>query len=105
MTSKEKLASLRYDPIENMILNHDRILAQLEYYDQWREGTLVPLDANGKPRYYNAEVHMNLYDKLNKIAESLLRYNYGRVSEAENNERISAPIVINLTTKEPVELV
>ena len=96
--SRDRLESLDFDPIVSLVNNHKRITEQLVYYDNWRDGILIPLNSDGKPRYYNAEVHMNLYDKLSKISESLLRYGYGRVSEVDNTERNTQPIVINLTT-------
>jgi hypothetical protein len=95
--SKHKLNSLGFDPIEQLVIQYEKLKKEVEYYEGWRDGTIVPLTSTGKARTYNAEVHMTVYDKLIKISESLLRYGYGRVSETSVIENKSiAPLVINL---------
>jgi hypothetical protein len=95
--SKIKLNSLGFDPIEQLVIQYEKLKKEVEYYEGWRDGTIVPLTSTGKTRTYNAEVHMAVYDRLIKISESLLRYGYGRVSETSivENKNI-APLVINL---------
>ena len=96
--SQQKLAELGFDPIEQLVQKYLQLEAEVAYQEAIREGTIVPLNAAGKPRAYNPEVHMALYDKMIAVSDKLLRYKYGRVPETtviENKEK--PPLVINLT--------
>jgi hypothetical protein len=95
--SKSQLKKLNYDPIEALIAQHNKLKAEVEYFEGWRDGTIVPLTSTGKVRNYNPEAHMAVYDRLIKIGESLLRYGYGRVSEVAKEQATAIPpLVINL---------
>jgi hypothetical protein len=99
-TSIGALSRLGYDPIEELTKNHERILKQIERQEKVSNGQLTQLNGDGKTINYNAEVHMNLYDKLTKISEALLRYGYARVPE-NNDEKVARnnSLTINLTAK------
>lgn len=96
--SQRKLSDLNFDPIEQMVEKYRKLEAELAYQEAVREGTIVPLNSNGKPRTYNPEVHMAIYDKLVTVTDKLLRYKYGRVPETSVVEtKEKPPLVINLT--------
>jgi len=98
--SRSALIRFKYDPLEELVLNHKRILAKIEEQDLIREGKLILLDSNGKQRGYSYEIHMNLYDKLTKISEALIRYSYARVPETVNvNDDRPNVLIINTTKK------
>lgn len=91
---------LGYDPITELLNNRERILVQIQYYEDWRTGKLVPLDRNCKEKAYFPKEHMLLFDKLTKIDEALLRYRYARVPEPDNVEKTHASsLIVNLTHK------
>jgi len=95
--SAEKLAELSFDPIENLVDQYHAIKAEITYQEKRRDGIIVEILGNGKPRAYNAELHLNLYDKLTNISTQLLRYGYGRVPEADTPQQAETPmLVINL---------
>lgn len=93
-----KLMQLRFDPMERLIQKYTELEIELKRQVKIRDGEIVELTSNGKPRAYRAEVHYSIFDKQVMIAEKLMRYAYGRVPEAINNEQtITQPLVINLT--------
>lgn len=79
--SVKKLEELQYDPLEDMVGLARRISAELDRQEQRREGTLVELTYNGKPRYYNEANHIALLGQAQKTVAELMRYKYGRVPE------------------------
>jgi hypothetical protein len=98
--SVERLKQLDFDPIGALVESYNKIQKDLEFYEAWRDGEIVMFTATGKPRNYNAEAHLALYDKMIKIGEALLRYGYGRVPEnVEENGKTIMPLVVNLTKK------
>jgi hypothetical protein len=98
--SVKRLEQLRFDPINELVETYRKIQKEVEYQEKLRDGVVVELQLNGKPKAYRPDVHHALFDKLAKIGESLLRYNYGRVPETVNLEtKNTAPLVVNLTRK------
>lgn len=95
-----RLKYLQFDPINELVSKYRQLDGELERQLALRSGALVELNANGRPRNFNPEVLMSIYDKQIAIAEKLLRYKYGRVPEVElpNQERPTA-LVVNLTKK------
>jgi hypothetical protein len=94
-----------FDPIDELVWKYRKLEKELEFYELWRDGVIKPLNAAGHVRGYNensAANHLMVYDKLLKVADSLLRYAYGRVPENVNlnaaNSR--APLIINLSKDE-----
>jgi len=95
--SQERLTTLKFDPIAELVIAHRRIENEIERMELWRDGIDVPKSAKGQPLCYRPEIHHKLYDSLSKISESLLRYGYGRVSETNVLETTTRmPLVINL---------
>lgn len=98
--SVRRLAALNYDPIGELVENYRKIQSEIERQEKIRDGLIVELQNNGKPRAYRAEVHHALYDKLIAIGDKLMRYGYGRVPETINiEEKKAMPLIVNLTKK------
>ena len=98
--SVARLRQLQYDPIGELVANYRKLEAEVERQEKIRDGIIVELASNGKPRAYRAEVHHAIYDKLIAIGDKLLRYGYGRVPETLLvEERKPQPLVVNLTKK------
>lgn len=93
------LEELGFDPITELVLTYDRLQEELEKYEAWRDGTLVPLAASGRTIRYRAEDHMKCYDMLISVSDKLMRYGYGRVPEGldPSNKEKRKPLTITLT--------
>jgi hypothetical protein len=97
-----KLDEIGFDPIEELVRTYVKVYKEIRYYEDWRDGRIVPLTASGKARIYSGSselAHSNLHDKLIKISTELLRYKYGRIPEGINFEPNGAPpLTINLSS-------
>ena len=94
------LERLKFDPIQKLVEQYDKLQEELEYQEKLRSGAIIELNVNEKPRNYRAEIHMSIHDKLANISDKLLRYGYGRVSETTViEEKVQPNLVINLTKK------
>lgn len=95
-----RLAHLGYDPIGELVKNYRKLELEIDRQEKIRDGIIVELTSQGKPRAYRAEVHHALYDKMIAIGDKLLRYGYGRVPEQAELERTRpTPMIVNLTKK------
>jgi hypothetical protein len=94
-----KLESLNFDPIERTVMVYESLLKEIEEQNKIRDGLVIRLRADGKPRAYDVRFHMELYSKLAEISDKLMRYKYGRVSETEKeNPNNSKSLVIKLSS-------
>jgi hypothetical protein len=99
--SVKRLNQLGFDPIQELVQlyrqlqNEDKIMCAV------RDGTRVSLTEEGRTVRYSAVAHVALMGQLEKIANDLVRYGYGRVPETVNVEdkRSPASIVVHLTKK------
>jgi hypothetical protein len=95
--SVQRLAQLGFDPIKELVDKYRAIEAEIEIQEGIRDGSIVQLKADDKPRAYSAEVHTMWMDKLLRVSTDLLRYNYGRVPEIVNDTPPVAPsFVVNM---------
>ena len=98
--SVARLNQARYDPIGELVNNYRKLQEEIERQEKIRDGLIVELQNNGKPRAYRAEIHHALYDKLIAIGDKLLRYGYGRVPETiQVEDKRAQPLIVNLTKK------
>ncbi len=98
--SVARLRNLNYDPIAKLVQKYNELDEEIAYQKKLRAGSIVELNATGKPRAYRVEAHYALFDKQISIGEKLLRYGYGRVPEVvEEEQKVAMPLVINLTKK------
>jgi hypothetical protein len=100
--SVKRLKRNGFDPIDELVKKYRKLEDELDYYEKWRDGRIVPLTASGNIRGYTenmAMIHLNIYEKMTKVAEALLRYAYGRVPEHLNLDAATRtkPLIINLS--------
>lgn len=98
--SERRLRELKFDPMERLVDTHKRLLEQIKYYDEIRDGKRVVFRSDGKERNYPQAVHMDLYDKLAKVETELMKYGYAKVPDTINvNDDRPLGLVVNLTPK------
>lgn len=98
--SQARLKQLDFDPIEELVMQYNKLKTELARQEQIRDGTIVELTAQGKPKAYRVDIHLAVYDKLREISKELLRYGYGRVPELNVLENVTPrTLQINLTAK------
>jgi hypothetical protein len=98
--SVARLRKLDFDPITELVNKYRQLDGELDRQIKIRNNVLVELTSTGRPKSYNPETTMSIYDKQIAIAEKLLRYNYGRVPEiSEEQQRAPMPLIVNLTKK------
>jgi hypothetical protein len=80
-----------------------KLEGELAWWEGIRDGTIqdvMGLDSKGEVRLrkYSFDAHMRIFEQLDRAADGLMRYAYGRVPETqivENKARV--PFVINLS--------
>lgn len=98
--SVRRLENLKYDPIGELVAKYRELDEELLRQKKIRNNEIVELNNAGRPRAFNPETMMAIYDKQIAIAEKLLRYRYGRVPEVGDAVTPPiAPLVVNLTKK------
>ena len=96
--SLHRLETFEFDPIEKLVNKYTELEGELQRQHKLRSGEIVEITASGRPKNFNEETLLNIYDKQISIADKLLRYAYGRVPETEEEtEKKTAPLVVNLT--------
>ena len=96
--SVRKLQLLNFDPIAELVKKHNILSDEIERQQKIRDGVIIEYRQDGKPKAYDKNFHMALYDKQIAISDKLLRYGYGRVPETiEVQSERGLPITINLT--------
>lgn len=98
--SVRRLENLKYDPIGELVTKYRELDEELIRQKKIRNNEIVELNNAGRPRAFNPETMMAIYDKQIAIAEKLLRYRYGRVPEVGDIPATNvAPLIVNLTKK------
>jgi hypothetical protein len=98
--SVARLKALGYDPIGSLVDKYNELEDELKRQKKIRSNELVELTASGRPRAYNPETLMAIYEKQINIAQNLLRYGYGRVPENTlETPKTVKPMIVNLTKK------
>ena len=87
----QKLADLRFDPIEAKVRLAARYEKELEYFKKLQAGQV--LSEEGKPKRYSAQAHIMCMAAYDKLINDLLRYGYARVSETVTVESPQLPKV------------
>jgi hypothetical protein len=108
--SIRRLKQNNFDPIDELVFKYRKLEDELERFEKWRDGYIVPLNSKGTPIAYTghvAQAHLSIFDRLVKISETLLRYAYGRVPEGLNLQGLNTrPLTINLSKdQESYELI
>jgi len=98
--SVRRLMQLDFDPIKELVDKYRKLEEEVKIHEGVRDGSVVQLRADGKPKVYNHEAHMAVYDRLLKVGEALLRYGYGRVPEQAAPPPPALPtLTVTLTKK------
>jgi len=96
--SQEILEYLEFDPIVELVSKYKELEALCNWHERWRIGEIQPISANGRARNYSPTAHAEIYDRLLKVSEQLLRYKYGRIPETlEIQHKEIPPFVVNLS--------
>ena len=81
---KRSIAVLKannFDPIGKLIELYHKMVDEVKFWEDIRDGKKVVLDYYEKPLRYSADMHANAQNILMNISDKLLRYGYGRVPE------------------------
>ena len=87
--SVARLASLKFDPLEKLVVQYNRLEEEIEKYKEVRDGRRIevietdPNTGKQRTRKFSYEVLLQMEDKLIAIGTQLLRYGYGRVPEGD----------------------
>jgi hypothetical protein len=87
----QKLADLRFDPIEAKVKLAAKYEKELAYFTMLQEGRV--LNEEGKPKRYSAQAHIMCMAAYDKLINDLLRYGYARVSETVTVDTPTLPKV------------
>lgn len=100
--ARERLEDLGFDPVENLVAMHDRLVAEDEYMSSLRHMTMtaVPKDKGGQgfPQVkYSSMVHAAILAQLEKVNSSLLAYGYSKMpTEVDASGTAYEPLIINV---------
>jgi len=79
--SVKRLEYFGFDPIEALVNKYQELEKEADYQRKLRSGEIVEIGADGKVKnFWTPNLH-GVYDKQILIAEKLLKYRYGTVSE------------------------
>ena len=99
--ARERLQDLDFDPIENLVAVHDRLVCEDEYLNALRHATMnaTSKDKGGEgfPNVrYSAIVHSTILAQLAKVNADLLSYGYSKMVADESSFDRDDPLIINL---------
>lgn len=103
--ARVRLEDLAFDPIENLVALHDRLVAEDEYLNHLRHATMtaksISKGGDGFPKVkYSLISHGTILAQLEKVNSSLLAYGYCKVMpEPEGDIFDNDPLIINLMTE------
>ena len=94
-SGKKALEKLGFDPIKRQVELFERLTIEDEYWMEVRQGLIFVGDSRVR---YSSVMHLGVLSGLNKVANDLIRYGYGRVEEGDGRLNVDKvpPLVINL---------
>lgn len=95
-TARQKLDELGFDPLVELVKTHRELGTEADKQRKVRDGELVVLKSDGKPRAYNSAQHMQALSEQGKIGGQLAEYMYKKAHQEVDNERPSVPFIINV---------
>ena len=86
--ARRRMFQLDFDPLDTQIKLFHKLKEELDTQEKIRKGELIQLDSEGRRRKvrYSGVAHMSVLVQLQKIANDLMRYKYGRVPEKIEHE-------------------
>jgi hypothetical protein len=98
--SVKKLRELGFDPLEAQVKLYKELVIEEAFVRSLRNGKVIHVDCEGKRVKYSAMYHTSLLTMIQKTAEAMTRYAYGRVPETvQNEDKPQEAFVIELTTE------
>ena len=99
--SNERLAELGFDPIEKLVELYKSLEAEHEYWMELKKVSQVQELTKGgkhkKTHRYSGHAHAAILAQMEKVANDLMRYNYGRVPETINVNAVKPQgMIVNL---------
>ena len=100
--SRKRLEELNFDPIEKLVRLYEELQTEEQYWRNLRNVSSVQvIGDDGKRKKtvrYSAMAHSTVWAQMEKVANDLLRYGYGRVPESLNiNTPNASPLSIGLS--------
>ncbi len=100
--ARERLEDLGFDPIENLVALHDRLVAEDEYQNFLRHAVMTAVSkedgGEGFPRIrYSSIVHASILSQLEKVNADLLAYGYCKMlPDSSGDVYDNDPLIINI---------
>ncbi len=98
--AQRELKRLKFNPIAKLVDKYAELEEEIALQKAFRSGSIVQVSpVTGKPiNGYRADYLLGVFDKQLTIAKELLRYNFARVSEAVEAEKVvPPPLTVHLT--------
>ena len=100
--ARTRMEELSFDPVENLVALHDRLVAEDEYQNFLRHATMEAVSkedgGEGFPKVrYSSLTHIAVLSQLEKVNADLLAYGYAKVQDSSNEvfEEDTLTIVLN----------
>lgn len=97
-TARQMLESLDFDPLVEMVDAQRKFKTEAVRQEMIREGTLVELRQDGKPKAYSANTHHNAISESARISKDLAEYFYKKAAQEVGEGNMPIEFNINLTT-------
>jgi hypothetical protein len=100
-----RLRTLGFDPLEQLLQSHRRLVLEICYQDALRAGHIKEILPNGRQRAYRPDLVLQLLQTKSNIEEKLLKYVYTDPAKLANalgvddNEDIEATLVVRLSKR------
>jgi hypothetical protein len=101
--SQARLKQLGFDPIERLVNLYARLEEEDEYWQTLKQYTSVAETSRTgktikKVHKYSGVAHSAVLAQMEKVANDLMRYCYGRVPETVNVNAVNTkPMIVNLS--------
>lgn len=91
--SRDALEANGYDPINELVTLHHRLLAEDQFWSMLRENPRM------YPVRYSGMTHANILSQIEKVASQLLRYGYRAVDNIAASSSETPRLVISLNSE------
>jgi len=99
LDSTRRMKELNFDPLDEQVELYRKMKDELLMFERMRRGELIRMASDGTEKiiHYSAVAHQTLYSSMQKLANDMMRYKYGRVPESIEMEiKDSMGMIINL---------
>lgn len=95
-TAREKLESLGFDPLEELVTTYKRLNTEVALQEGIRDQSIVLLRPDGKATRYNERNHIAALSEQVKLGSNLAEYMYKKAHQETVSDKPLVPITINL---------